>query len=80
MTDEQIVRQWFLRLLADFRIYSPLYKVTVTREHTKSGYEYVVIGEVNGHTIRVDRVWVQPGEVIAWGHPIMHWKGEQDED
>lgn len=71
MTDEQIVRQWFLRLLADFRIYSPLYKVMVE----KVDDSYIVVGHVERGEIRTV-AWVRNGTVLRWFAPTMHWIGE----
>lgn len=76
MTDEQIVKQWFLRLLADFRIYSPLYKVMV--ELVEWGGVYRITATAGEQEIRT-RVMVSDGAVKSWTAPTMHWKGEQDE-
>lgn len=76
MTDEQIVRQGFLRLLADFRIYSPLYKVTVQR---LAGGSYRVEGEVDKGIIRAHFRVTDDKAKCEGSVAAMYWGGEQDD-
>ena len=76
MTDEQVVKQWFLRLLADFRIYSPLYRVTVL-EYERDAGVYMVKGEVNGNSINVSSVYVDGKGAVVNTSPVMSYKGPE---
>jgi hypothetical protein len=72
MSDEKIVRDWFLRLLADFRIYSPLYKVTVS----KVDDSYRAEGEVEKGKIRAFFRVVDGKAMCEGGVAAMYWEGE----
>ena len=73
MTDEQVVKQWFLRLLADFRIYSPLYKVTIGRSPIETDC-YLIVAEAGGNLIEC-RVYADNGKVFSFTQPTMTYKG-----
>ena len=76
MTDEQAARAWFVKLLADFRIYSPLYKVTVLKHERDAGV-YMVKGEVNGNSINVSSVYVDEKGAVVNTSPVMIYKGAE---
>jgi hypothetical protein len=70
VSDEKVVRDWFVKMLADFRIYSPLYKVAVEKE--RDGYCVVAWNELN--SIECKDVEVQEGAVVRWMHPQMIYR------
>lgn len=75
MRDEQAIKQWVTRVLADFRIYSPLYKITVTK--LIEGY-WSVSAEVDKGLIKAI-VQIDKTKGVCGNRLVMTWRGDGEE-
>lgn len=69
--EQKIVKEWFARWLADFRIYSPLYKIEVSLKDELFA-DYNASATTGNCTIHVSGIVVTGGEVVEHDKPFMH--------